>query len=264
MLADGDHGKYQAIFLDLGDLSDNGASAFTSDEWTTLSSYEARFGVRRVALYTYPTTAYGLVAGARRHQPGDESDPGPLHRRGRGGVRGDELRQPGHHRHGLGVSRARGRRADGAAARPTTRATSTRRPPRYPDGREALALTFAQAPYAFHTLQLGYGLVSWATRGLFVGERHAYLCAQIDDLFLASVIYPATGADLPDDRRRHAGARRLAERAPREPAGRGPAPGVGGEPARVAGRRQRRADRQGRRSSGRRSRGSATPGTTPI
>ena len=63
----------------------------------------------------------------------------------------------------------------------------------YPDGREALALTFAQATYVFHTLQLGYGLVSWATRGVFIGERHAYLSAQIDDLFLASTIYPDTG-----------------------------------------------------------------------
>ena len=60
----------------------------------------------------------------------------------------------------------------------------------YPDGREALVLTFAQATYVFHTLQLGYGLVSWATRGVFVGEHHAYLSAQIDDLFLASTIYP--------------------------------------------------------------------------
>ena len=54
-------------------------------------------------------------------------------------------------------------------------------------------LTFAQATYVFHTMQLGYGLVSWATRGVFVGEHHAYLSAQIDDLFLASTIYPGTG-----------------------------------------------------------------------
>ena len=38
-------------------------------------------------------------------------------------------------------------------------------------------------------LQLAYGLVSWATRGLFVGERHVYAVPQIDDLFLASTIY---------------------------------------------------------------------------
>ena len=77
-LADGDHGKYQAIFLDVGDLSVNGASAFSNDEWTTLSAYEARFGVRRVALYTYPTSAYGLVAERRIDRSGDESDHRPI------------------------------------------------------------------------------------------------------------------------------------------------------------------------------------------
>ena len=55
MLGSGTHGKYQAIFLDLGDLSVNGTSAFTAAEWTTLATYEASFGVRRVSLYTSPT-----------------------------------------------------------------------------------------------------------------------------------------------------------------------------------------------------------------
>ena len=50
-------------------------------------------------------------------------------------------------------------------------------------------------------LQLAYGLVSWATRGLFVGERHVYAVPQIDDLFLASTIftggtYRITDADM--------------------------------------------------------------------
>ena len=43
--------------------------------------------------------------------------------------------------------------------------------------------------------------MSWATRGLFVGERHVYAVPQIDDLFLASAIYTGgvyriTDADL--------------------------------------------------------------------
>jgi hypothetical protein len=32
-------------------------------------------------------------------------------------------------------------------------------------------------------------VVSWVTRGVFVGERHAVLSPQIDDFFLASAIY---------------------------------------------------------------------------
>ena len=55
----------------------------------------------------------------------------------------------------------------------------------YGDGREALSLNFAQSPSLFHTLQLFHGVVSWATRGVFLGERHAYIGVQVDDLFLA-------------------------------------------------------------------------------
>ena len=84
ILADGDHGKYQAIFLDLGDLSVDGVSAFSDDEWMTLASYEARFGVRRVSLYTFPTVAYGLAdAGGAAIDPTADADHGPLHRRRR-------------------------------------------------------------------------------------------------------------------------------------------------------------------------------------
>jgi peptidoglycan/xylan/chitin deacetylase (PgdA/CDA1 family) len=63
----------------------------------------------------------------------------------------------------------------------------------YPDGREALALTFSQSPTSLPSLQLAYGVVSWVTRGLFVGERHVYVAPQIDDFFLASAIYPMAG-----------------------------------------------------------------------
>ena len=34
------------------------------------------------------------------------------------------------------------------------------------------------------------GLVRWATNGLFLGERHGYLNAQVDDIFLDSDLYP--------------------------------------------------------------------------
>ena len=120
--------------------------------------------------------------------------------------------------------------------------TSTARSAHYPDGREALALTFAQAvprPY----LQLAYGLVSWATRGLFVGERHAYAVPQIDDFFLASSIY--TGGTY---RINAADLQALADwqnamRA--QPLTAGLAAGLGGERAGIAIDARRSADRQG-------------------
>ncbi len=76
-LATDDHGKYQAIFLDLDDLSVSGASAFTDDEWKVLSAYEAKFSVRRVALYGTGTAAYGLTHGGAAVDTG--STPLPTH-----------------------------------------------------------------------------------------------------------------------------------------------------------------------------------------
>src|SRR4051812_9483035 len=60
-LADGDHGRYYGIVLDVGDLAAGNQSAFTNDEWMTLAAYEARFGVRRAVMYAYPSDAYGLT-----------------------------------------------------------------------------------------------------------------------------------------------------------------------------------------------------------
>jgi hypothetical protein len=61
-------------------------------------------------------------------------------------------------------------------------------------GRESLALTFAQAPSLLHSLSLIHDVVRWVTRGVFLGDRHVYLASQIDDLFLASDLYPHCGA----------------------------------------------------------------------
>jgi uncharacterized protein (TIGR03382 family) len=191
-LAAGDHGKYQAIFVDLGDLSVGGASAFTSEEWSTLAAYEARFGVRRVAVYAYPTSDYGLVSKGGSVNP--ETSPIALTCSAAGAAVfvGTNCGNPVIVDEGWAYPAAASSAqtvpllADGAGN--VFAAVTT-----YPDGREALVLTFAQAPHVFHTLQLAYGLVHWATRGLFLGERHAYLSAQIDDLFLASNIYPGTG-----------------------------------------------------------------------
>src|SRR5581483_9263561 len=48
---------------------------------------------------------------------------------------------------------------------------------------------------------LAYGLINWVTKGLFVGERHVFLSAQVDDVFIPNFIttggiYRMTGSDL--------------------------------------------------------------------
>ena len=58
---------------------------------------------------------------------------------------------------------------------------------RFKDGRENLALTTSVSAEALHWLLLAPGVVSWASGGLFIGESHANLDVQIDDLFLIGV-----------------------------------------------------------------------------
>jgi hypothetical protein len=71
---------------------------------------------------------------------------------------------------------------------------------KFPDGRDTLTLTFASNPYLIHSQVLGYDLVNWVTRGLFLGERHAYMSPQIDDLYLADTMWtPDTPCGTPID-----------------------------------------------------------------
>jgi hypothetical protein len=59
------HGKYNGVILTRGNLVlPDGTSAFTSDEFQTLATYEATFGVRRAALYTWPDAGYGFSGAA--------------------------------------------------------------------------------------------------------------------------------------------------------------------------------------------------------
>lgn len=51
------------------------------------------------------------------------------------------------------------------------------------DGRERLALTMAHSPYLLHTQLLGYDLLRWVTRGVFIGQRTFYLGIDQDDWF---------------------------------------------------------------------------------
>jgi MYXO-CTERM domain-containing protein len=201
-LATGSHGRYDAVFLDLGGLETPSGSAFTTAEWATLQNYEAAFGVRRVSLYTSPSSMYGLTD-VGYVDPSKTPVTLTCTPAGSTTFVGTNCQNP------IVMT-------DGWAYPAAVSSTDGSNTPllvdasgnvygvirQYTDGREALALTFAQATYLTPYLQLAYGLVNWATRGLFIGERHVYAVPQIDDLFLASTIftggppYRINGADL--------------------------------------------------------------------
>lgn len=191
VLAAGDHGRYYGILLDTGDLAVASVSAFSDAEWMELASYEARFGVRRAVLYANPTAAYGLQSTGGfdvRAQPLTVNCTPAAQKVFVGANCWVPINIADGWAYGSQPTDATTVPLLVDAAGSVYAATRT-----YADGREALVLTFSQSPTALHTLGLTYGVVSWVTRGLFVGERHVYLSPQLDDFFLASVIYPVTG-----------------------------------------------------------------------
>jgi hypothetical protein len=196
-LATGSHGRYYAVILDRGTLVlSSGASAFTDDEWNVLTSYEAAFGVRRLVLYGVPDQGYGFSG----DPTGVDTSTTPL--AAHCTAAGAALLATTNCDNPVSISNA----FVYEAAAPLDDQTVplliddaghplavTRQ---YANGREALVLTFAQAARLDHTAQLVYELIRWVSRGVFLGERHAYFGPQIDDLFLASDIYDMLEPDV--------------------------------------------------------------------
>jgi MYXO-CTERM domain-containing protein len=190
-LAAGTHGRYNAILLDRGALlTGAGASAFTDAEWQALATYEVSFGVRRAALYTLPDAGYGFAptTATAAGTVGAHCTPD-----GAKVFVGANCANP------IAIANAVVYTAAPADASTIPllvddagHALATTR--RNPDGRETLALTFSQADGAAHTMQLMFGVIRWASHGVFIGERHTYAGVQIDDLFLASAMYDGSPA----------------------------------------------------------------------
>jgi hypothetical protein len=74
----------------------------------------------------------------------------------------------------------------------------------YDDGREVLlsTITITNTSYLIHSQVLAYEFLSFATRGLFVGGRYAYLAAHADDLFPGDSLWDPTTKRLRAEHRR--------------------------------------------------------------
>lgn len=190
-------GSYQAVLLTTGNLSysaDGGAtwtSGLSPAQWQELWDYEAKFGVRQATWYTFPTADYGFQGTAK-------GSSASLHLRF--SAPGAEVFSYVNTASGVDLSRVYMYLAQAATPGDGGSVTPLLTDPaghalavvrRWPDGRENLACTFDSNPYLVHSLQLSYGIVNWATRGLFIGERRTYLSAQVDDLFLDADEWPA-------------------------------------------------------------------------
>lgn len=184
--------RYQGVFLTDNQLAFERApgvweSAFSADEWNVLWDFGRDHGVRQVSLYTFPGTFpedYGVrVAG---YKSTDET-PYPASLTAAGRTVFSSLK-PGAQvpiryaytyqaslEPGTGVS-AQPLLTDAAGNVLGVTSTSV-------DGRERLALTMAHNPYLLHTQLLGYDLVRWVTKGVFIGERSFYYGMDQDDWF---------------------------------------------------------------------------------
>ena len=183
-------GRYQGILLTEANLShfdgDGWTSAFSREEWERLWRYERDYGVRQVAFYTQPGTVpedYGLRL-VETHDLGEQALLTTLTPAGQRvfSYLQPDAQVPLHYARAFLTEAGPGvtpllEDADGRVL--AVLATAE-------DGRERLALTVAQSPYLLHTHLLGYGLVRWLTQGLFLGKRHVFLQADVDDWFQAS------------------------------------------------------------------------------
>jgi hypothetical protein len=185
--ADGS-GRYSAIFLTdsallYQDAGGNYQSAFDATKWNALWTYERTYHVRQVSLYTaYGTFPedYCLRAGTE----GAVTTPVQARLTTAGAGVFDTLQANGT----IPIEQSylyRSTLAAGCSAQPVITlgssvlgvlSTSS-------DGRERVALSFSSNQYLQQTELLGYGLVRWATKGVFLGEERHWINVDADDWF---------------------------------------------------------------------------------
>lgn len=197
-LANGTHGFYQGVILTDNTLSvqQNGAwvSALSTAEWTTLSSYESDFGVRQVDWYAFPSADLGFATTNNTVDTTTTPLATKLTTNGQAifnyipSATAVSIKSAYTYTSPLAAA--------GGAVPLMTDASGNALAVVHTDaaGREILALTFDNSPYLVHSQVLGYGLVNWLTRGVFLGERQTTVCAQVDDVFIDDDIY-SVGSD---------------------------------------------------------------------
>ncbi|CAL9359726.1 hypothetical protein [Streptomyces sp. enrichment culture] len=185
LVRDDGTGKYNAILLSNGTLTDaSGSSSGVSQaEWDRLWQYERTYRVRQVSLDASPDGVPCLRAGSG--EPVGER-PVDVRLTAEGRQIFDYL-APGAK---LPLSESyvyRSRPEAGCRAEPLLTLGSSVVGHVDPDGgREELDVGFSVGPDDMMSKLLGFGLVRWATRGVFLGEQRHWLNVDVDDWFLTT------------------------------------------------------------------------------
>src|SRR5262249_7290014 len=192
MLSDGgDHANFQGVVLTTGNLAYfNGTewtSAFSTAEWQTLWDYQAKYRVRTVIAYAFPTAdlGYGTPTGV-------DATTSPI---------AAQLTSSGQavFPHVNASNPITITKAWTYLAKPTGSGTDVLLQDSsndalalirtYPDGRKVLSMTFDGNFFLVHSLALASGAMNWVTGGLHLGERHVYMAPQVDDIFIDDSLY---------------------------------------------------------------------------
>ncbi|MDQ3059345.1 MAG: hypothetical protein M3R45_07425 [Pseudomonadota bacterium] len=189
-------GRYQGILLTTGNLAydaggGNWQSALTQAQWQLLWQYETDFRVRQATLYTYPAGLpdnYGLT-------PINAVDTNYTPVKGSLTAAGQQVFSYLNPATPISISGAWTYLVKPISAGNPVPLLSTAdgytlaSVYSYPDGRQNLAITTDGNPELTHTLLLGYGVINWVSKGLFLGERKVYLNAQPDDVMIPDDIW---------------------------------------------------------------------------
>ncbi len=187
-LSNGCHGYYNGVILTNGTLAYyNGttwASALSTQEWSNLWSYQSMMGVREVSWYTYPTADFGYQA------PNGAVDTSATPISTGLTAQGQASFLYLNPNATISVQNAYTYTAQPLTDGATTPLLSDANGDAlaavrsYADGRQVLSLTFDSNAYLIHSLVLSNGLINWVTKGLLLGQRHIYMSAQVDDVFI--------------------------------------------------------------------------------
>jgi len=199
-LTQGTTARYYAVILATNTLTYwNGAAnvvAFGPKDWETLARFEAQFHIRQVTMYTYPTPEYGL------HLP---SSAGMLAKSGHLTAEGRRIFSYLNPNADIPIRNAwlylARATADAVPLLVTPDGDALAVIKTSADGRENLAFAMDGSASLMHTRLLAAGAITWATRGVYLGERRVYLNPQVDDIFFdddrfAGAPYRMTVSDL--------------------------------------------------------------------
>jgi hypothetical protein len=223
-LSDGaGNGKYQGIILETGDLAaynaptNNYPSAMTAAQWAMLRQYQHDFGVRSATMYTRPASTidvnsapldltYGLALVSAR-STNDYTTPADTPVTATFTPTGAGLFSYLNSANPVIIKNAYTYLSTPVAGTQTTPLlTAIEGGNTYAiastytgAGWENLAISADGNPELTHSLLLGYGIVNWVTKGVFLGERKIYLSAQPDDVFISDDLWNPATKTTPND-----------------------------------------------------------------